>query len=108
MECPNSLDMGAIMDALRQIALAENAKIAEPEILFFHNAVLDSIFRHGRTHKFEVMMRYKWAKKDMLSDVGLGLKMIPKGKLGFFPSRVKDRKTLRSLFQMKERFHEKN
>ena len=100
MECPNAVDMAAIMDTLRQIAILENAKIAEPGVLSFHNAVVDSIFRYGRTHKLEIMMRYKLSEKDLFSDIDLGLKMLSKRKLDLLPSKVKDKKSIQSLFEM--------
>ncbi|MBU1343846.1 MAG: 4Fe-4S dicluster domain-containing protein [Proteobacteria bacterium] len=103
MECPNCVDMAAIMDTLRQMAIAENIKIAEPGILSFHNAVVDSISRYGRTHKLEIMMRYKLSEKDLFSDINLGLRMLSKRKLDLLPSKVKDKKSIQSLFEMAER-----
>jgi heterodisulfide reductase subunit C len=100
MECPNAVDMAAIMDALRQIAILENNKIAEPGVLSFHNAVVDSIHRYGRTHKLEIMMRYKLSEKDLFSDIDLGLKMLSKRKLDLLPSKVKDKKSIQALFEM--------
>ncbi len=98
--CPNSIDMASIMDALRQIAILEGVKISEPRILSFHNAVIDSISRYGRTHKLEIMMRYKLAEKDFFSDMNLGLKTFPKRKLDLLPSKVKDKQAINSLFEM--------
>lgn len=99
-ECPNLVDMAAIMDALRQIAILEGTTISEPHILSFHNAVVDSISRYGRTHKLEIMMRYKLSEKDFFSDMNLGLKMFTKRKLDLLPSKVKDKKAIHSLFEM--------
>ncbi len=100
MECPNSVDMAAIMDALRQMAVSEHAEIAEPGILSFHNSVIHSIFRHGRTHKLEIMMKYKISEKDLFSDINLGLKLLAKKKLDLLPSKVKDKKGIKSLFKL--------
>lgn len=86
MECPNAVDMAGIMDALRQIAIRENHKISEPGILTFHQKVIDSISKYGRTHKLEIMMRYKVSEKDFFSDIDLGLKMLSKRKLDLMPS----------------------
>ena len=99
MECPNSVDMAAIMDSLRQMAISEHSEIAEPGILSFHNAVINSIFRHGRTHKLEIMMKYKFSEKDLFSDIDLGLKMLAKRKLDLLPSKVKDKKSIKALFK---------
>jgi heterodisulfide reductase subunit C len=100
MECPNAVDMAAIMDSLRQMAISEHSLIAEPGILSFHNAVVDSIFRHGRTHKLEIMMKYKFSQKDLFSDMDLGLKMLAKKKLDLLPSKVKNKKEIKSLFNL--------
>ncbi|MCF8093231.1 MAG: 4Fe-4S dicluster domain-containing protein [Desulfotignum sp.] len=99
MECPNGVDMAAIMDGLRQIAIQEKARIAEPGILSFHNEVIDSIARYGRTHKLEIMMRYKLSSKDLFSDIDLGLKMLSKRKLDLLPSKVKDKESIRAIFK---------
>ncbi|MBU1345169.1 MAG: 4Fe-4S dicluster domain-containing protein [Proteobacteria bacterium] len=98
--CPNSVDMASIMDSLRQIAILEDACIAEPGILSFHNKVVDSIQRYGRAHKFEIMMRYKLSEKDFFSDIDLGFKMFSKRKLEIFPSKVKDKKSIQGIFEM--------
>ncbi len=100
MECPNSVDMAAVMDSLRQIAIAENSQIAESGIHSFHNAVVNSISRYGRTHKLEIMMRYKFSEKEFFSDIDLGLKMLSKRKLDLLPSKVKDKNAIKSLFKM--------
>lgn len=99
-QCPNAVDIAAIMDALRQMAIEENAQIAEPKILSFHKEVVDSIARYGRTHKLEIMMRYKLVEKDFFTDSMVGLKMLLKRKLELFPSKVQDKKSLKTIFDM--------
>lgn len=87
IQCPNSIDVPAVNDAIRQIALEEGAAIAEPGILAFHEEVLHSIERYGRTHKLEIMMRYKLRRHDWFGDMLVGVKMMLKRKLDLFPSR---------------------
>jgi heterodisulfide reductase subunit C len=100
MECPNAVDMAAVMDALRRIAIQKKAAIAEPAVLSFHQKVIDSISRYGRTHKLEIMMRFKLSEKDFFSDMDLGLKMLSKRKLDLMPSKVKDRQQVQDLFNL--------
>ncbi len=100
MECPNAVDIAGVMDALRQVAIKEEVKIAEPGILTFHNAVVNSIGRYGRTHKLEIMMRYKLSERQLFSDIDLGMKMLSKRKLDLLPSKVKDKKAIKSLFNL--------
>ena len=101
IQCPNCIDIPAVNDALRQMAIAEGVVVAEPNILNFHQAVLQSIQRHGRTHKLEVMMRYKLKKHDWFSDMLVGMKMFAKRKLELLPSRSKNIAEIRRLFDQK-------
>ena len=101
IQCPNCIDIPAVNDALRQFAIQEGVGIAEPNILHFHEAVLQSIQRHGRTHKLEVMMRYKLKKRDWFSDMALGMKMFAKRKLEILPSKSKNIAEIRKLFAHK-------
>ena len=103
VQCPQAIDIPAVNDALRQMAMEEDVKIAEPNILHFHQEVLNSIERYGRTHKFEVMLRYKLRQRDWFTDSTVGLKMFAKRKLELLPSRSKDMKTIKELFQPKRR-----
>ncbi len=87
IQCPNAIDIPAVNDALRQMALESGVPVAEPDILAFHHEVLNSIERHGRTHKLEIMMRYKLRKRDWFTDMLVGLKMLLKRKLELLPSK---------------------
>lgn len=93
-----AIDIAAVMDALREIALEEGVKVAQPAILDFHREVLSSIERYGRTHKLEIMMRHKLHSGAWLQDVDVGLKMLAKRKLDLLPSKVSNMKELRKLF----------
>lgn len=97
--CPMALDLASVMDALRSLALAEGAPVAEPRILEFHRAVLESVAGQGRANKLEIMLRYKAQTRDWLSDFNLGLRMLAKRKLELGVSRVKDRAQIKRMFQ---------
>ena len=99
IQCPMAIDMAAVMDALRQTALEEKVAIAEPDIYNFHREVMNSIARHGRTHKLEIMLRYKLQTRDWFKDVDVGLQMLAKRKLDLLPSKVKEIETIRSMFK---------
>ena len=101
IQCPNAIDIPAVNDALRQMAMEQKVVVAEPNILHFHQAVLQSIERYGRTHKLEVMLRYKLKKHDWFADMAVGLKMFAKRKLELLPSRSTNIDDIRRLFQQK-------
>lgn len=99
MECPTAIDMAAVMDALRQIAIEEGFVIAEPDILNFHREVINSIYRYGRTHKLEIMLRYKLTSRKWLADMNVGLRMLSRRKLDLRPSKVQHIAAVRRMFR---------
>ena len=99
MECPMAIDIPALMDQLRHLALEKGIAVAEPDVLEFHRTVLDSISRYGRTHKLEIMMRYKLTTRRWLQDTQVGLKMLAKRKLDLMPSRVKQMDAIKAIYQ---------
>jgi heterodisulfide reductase subunit C len=103
IQCPNAIDIPGINDTLREIAIEEGVAVAEPDIYNLHREVLNSIERYGRTHKLEIMMRYKLRKKDWLTDVVVGLKMLAKRKLDLLPSKIGDIEKIKRLFRPKQK-----
>src|SRR5208337_478549 len=97
-ECPNEIDLPAIMEALRHLALKEGVKVAEPDILDFHREVFSSIRRYGRTHELGIILRYKIRVRRWFTDLNLGLKMMARRKLDLRASKVKTTKEISRLF----------
>lgn len=98
VQCPMGIDIAAIMDTLRRLALEEGAMIAESNILDFHREVLDSIKRYGRAHKLGIMLRYKARVRQWFADLDVGLKMFAKRKMDLRASRVQAIKEISQLF----------
>lgn len=101
MECPTAIDMASVMDALRQMAIDEGYAVAEPDILNFHKEVIHSIYRYGRTHKLEIMLRYKLTTRRWLSDMDVGLRMLSRRKLDLRPSKVHHIAAVRRMFKQR-------
>lgn len=99
--CPMAIDIAAVMSALREMAIEEGVRIAEPGIFNFHQEVLNSIHRYGRTHKLEIMMRYKLRQRDLFSDMDTGLRMLARRKLDLRPSKIINKTQIRELFSAK-------
>jgi heterodisulfide reductase subunit C len=98
-QCPAMIDIVAVMDALRHLALEEDIRIPEEDILNFHREVLNSIERYGRTHKLEIMLRYKIKSRHLFSDLDTGVVMLARRKLDLRPSRVHSAKEIKRLFK---------
>jgi len=96
--CPNDIDIAHLMDTLRQ--LSRKAGVAsEEKIVKFHDAFLHSIRRHGRVFELGMVGRYKLTSLDLLSGTKLGLELLKKGKLKFFPAPIKGKREVREMFQ---------
>jgi heterodisulfide reductase subunit C len=98
-QCPMGIDLAAVMDTLRLMAVEKGVAIGSPHILAFHEEVLRSLERYGRAHKLGIMMRHKMSTKSWFKDLDVGLKMLAKRKLDLWPSKVKDSKEIAGLFQ---------
>jgi heterodisulfide reductase subunit C len=98
-QCPMSIDIAAVMDTLRLMAVEEGVAIGKPNIIDFHEEVLRSLEKYGRAHKLGIMLGYKRQTGRWLKDLDVGLKMLAKRKLDLIPSRVRDVKEITELFQ---------
>ncbi len=98
-QCPMRIDLAAVMDTLRLMAVEAGVAIGKPNILDFHEEVLRSLERYGRAHKLGIMWRYKVQTRRWFSDMDVGLKMLAKRKLDLRPSRVQAVGEITDLFK---------
>ena len=97
--CPKGVALSKIMDACRQIAVADGVKSKEANVLIFHEEFLKEVQRDGRVHELTLIGIYKMRTQRFFDDVLQGIQMMLKGKLAFIPSRIKGNKELRKLFK---------
>ncbi len=95
--CPMGVDIPALMDELRYKALA-TGKISLPNMVTFHQAVLSTIYRYGRTHKLEIMLKYNLRQRNWFRDWSLGWRMLLKDKIELLPSKIGVRSEVRRIF----------
>lgn len=98
IQCPMAIDIPAVMDTLRHMALEKGVTIAEPDVLAFHQEVLHSIEKHGRAHKLEIMLRFKMKTGNYFQDLQTGLRMLAKRKLDLAPSKVNRITEIQAMF----------
>ncbi len=98
INCPMAIDIPGIMDSLRHLALEKQVVIPETDILNFHQEVMHSIEKYGRTHKLEIMLRYKLKTMNFFSDMNVGIQMLKRRKLDLTPSKIKDKDALKKIF----------
>jgi heterodisulfide reductase subunit C len=90
--CPQGIDVATIMDELKIMGRRAGRIPADAPYANLLRLNYDSIRRWGRLFEVELLMRDKASRPStMFDDVGMGLKMMRKGKLGLFPARGGDR-----------------
>ena len=97
--CPNKIDIGVLMDALREMAVKEKVPAAEKNIHLLHEAFVESIRRGGRVHEATMLMEYKLRSRDFLTDLIPGMKLFLKGKIPLLPTLIKGRDEIKRIFE---------
>jgi heterodisulfide reductase subunit B2 len=87
--CPQGLDIAAIMECLTRVALKQGRKPAIPAVDHFNKAFMREVRWWGRAYEVGLMLEMKLRTRDLMGDMDLGVKMLRKNKLPFFPKRIR-------------------
>lgn len=98
--CPNDIDISAVMDSLRQVALEQGYTVGEPDALLFHRLFLGVVGRMGRSHEAAMLGLFKvLSHVPLLNDVDSGVRLFMRGKVPLLPERSKAGRPVRQIFQ---------
>jgi len=100
--CPMDIDIAAVMDTLRIMAVERKTALAESRGEKFNRTFLGSVRRHGRVFELGMMAVYKLRSGDLFSDVGKFPQMLAKGKIGLWPKASSDAKRVSEIFRRAE------
>jgi len=100
--CPMSIDVAAVMDSLRIMAVERAAALPDRRVEKFNRSFLGSVRRHGRVYELGMMTAYKLRSGDLMSDVGKVPQMLAKGKLSLLPHRSRAAGQVREIFRRAE------
>jgi heterodisulfide reductase subunit C len=88
--CPNDIDIAAVMDALRQMAVKQGVPAAERDALLFHQIFMGVVERMGRSHEAVMLGLFKvLAHVPLMNDVPAGIGLFMRGKVPLLPDRTK-------------------
>ncbi len=102
--CPREVDLAAVMDALRNLALQEGVRTPERSVTFFNRTFLRLVKRYGRVFEGELIGMFNVGTLNFFKDVTKAPKLFLKGRLKLWPS-LKGRKTANQVFKDVERLH---
>jgi heterodisulfide reductase subunit C2 len=98
--CPNEVRIAELMDHLKEIAVQENISCPEPQVLQWHQGFLKNIKKRGRVFETTLLPTYlvqsgeilrRWKAGTLWSELGLGWRLLTKGRMPLRPSRNKGR-----------------
>ncbi len=101
--CPNKIDIGILMDTLREMAVEEKIPASEKNIHLLHEAFIESIKRGGRVHEATMLIDYKLRSRDFMTDLFPGMMMFMKGKIPLLPSLIRGRQEIKKIFKKCEK-----
>ncbi len=101
--CPNEIDIAAVMDGLRRLALEKGGPVAEREVKLFHRSFLNGIKYTGKTNEPVLIGQYKAFSRKLFDDLGLGAVMMARRKIKIVPRMVRDRRSVRRIFDEAEK-----
>jgi heterodisulfide reductase subunit C2 len=96
--CPMDIDIAAVMDALRALALKREAALPGGSVPLFNRAFLGTVKFFGRTYDMAMIAAYKMGSLKLFQDTEKFPAMLKKGKIALFPPRGADRKTIKRIF----------
>ncbi|MDP4281676.1 MAG: 4Fe-4S dicluster domain-containing protein [Bacteroidota bacterium] len=104
--CPREIDIPAVMEAIRHIAIEENyvnktKKVKE--IRTFHNIFLDMVKRYGRNYELRMMAEFNIRTRNLFKDMHLAPKALLKGKITIGHEHVKRGKAIRKMYAMADK-----
>lgn len=97
--CPMGIDVAAVMDALRKLALERGASKQEGNVPLFNKAFLKTVEVFGRSYEMAMITAYKLGTGKLMADTEKFPTMLRKGKIALFPPRGSDRKIVKRIFK---------
>jgi heterodisulfide reductase subunit C len=84
--CPNDIDISAVMDGLRQVAIANDVVVGEHDAYLFHRLFVGVLERLGRSHEMATLGLFKvFSHTPKIQDMGAGVNLVLRGKVPILP-----------------------
>jgi heterodisulfide reductase subunit B len=87
--CPQGLDIAGIMDFLTRESLERGIKPPVPQADVFNSAFLREIRVWRRAYELGMLAEMKLRTRKLTEDLGLGMKLLRKGRLPLLPHKAK-------------------
>lgn len=96
--CPMQIDMAAVMDALRILAVRKKGAQLKENVHLFNKSFLKTVRLFGRTYDLGMIAAYKAGTASYLQDTDKIPLLLGKRKIAFLPTLKGNRKYIRQIF----------
>jgi hypothetical protein len=93
------IDVAAVIDALRKLALIRRASKQEGNVPLFNRAFLKTVQLFGRSYEIAMIAIYKLGTGKLMNDTEKFPTMLKKGKISLLPSFGGDKKMVKRIFK---------
>lgn len=100
--CPMKIDMAAVMDALRIIAVQKTTSHQKENVHLFNKSFLRTVRLFGRTYDLGMIAAYKVNSSSYLQDTDKFPMIMKKRKIALLPSLKGNKKYIRQIFKTKD------
>jgi heterodisulfide reductase subunit C len=104
--CPREIDIPAVMEAIRHLAIEENYRSENKkvkDIRKFHDIFLDMIKRYGRNYELRMMAEFNIRTRNLFKDMHLAPKALLKGKIPIGHESTKNAKAIQKMYKLAEK-----
>jgi heterodisulfide reductase subunit C len=101
--CPMGIDVAAVLDALRRLALERRAAKQKGNVPLFNRAFLKTVETFGRSYEMGMIAAYKLGTGKLMNDTEKFPSMLRKRKIALLPTLSGDRKTVKRIFRTAKR-----
>ena len=84
--CPREVDLAAVMDALRNIAIQKGIRSPERAVTLFNKIFLSTVKRYGRVFEMELIGMFNTGTLNFFKDMTKAPKLFFKGRLKLWPN----------------------
>lgn len=96
--CPRQIEVAAVMESLRLMAIAQGHPTPASDLSIFHRVFLSAVKR-GRVHEFGIGTLFNMLSRQPFKNVGLLPKLLARGKLGVLPPHAEASAQLKTIFE---------
>ena len=101
--CPMGINLAAVMDTLRSLALAAGAARPKGDMPAFNSAFLKGVETFGRAYDLATIAAYKLRSGTLMNDTDKFPAMLKKGKMAIMPPSGADKDAVKRIFKRARR-----